>query len=342
MRRALPIGVAAAVVLLLVVAGGYTVYWFIAAARLPEGIGQWAKSLRRYQIDLSWQGLRVGGFPFAFRLEVSGVEFRDRAPVAQSTLRVARLTASAAPWNFSVWQLAAPDGLRETVGSGPLPSVTLSAHSAAASVLVADAGDTIVWLGLDQPAADAGVKLAARHAYVWLIMPGQPPQTDSEPAAKLAVDASDASLPAVPAPFHNPLDELAFAITVRGPVPTRLPPRRAAVAWRDAGGTADVDHFTLRSGVLKLTGSGTFALDRDLQPEGALSLAVEDYPALLEALVAAGRLRRDEAGFAGLALALLAKTGPDGEPEIATSLRMQDGEMFLGPVDIGPAPHIAW
>ena len=39
---------------------------------------------------------------------------------------------------------------------------------------------------------------------------------------------------------------------------------------------------------------------------------------------------------------MLAKAGPDGRPEIATSFTIQNGEMYLGPVKLGKAPRIDW
>jgi hypothetical protein len=340
MRRPTLYGLAA-VLLLAALAGGYTVFWYIAASRLEDGIGRLAAALRPHKIDLSWQSAQVGGFPLALRLDLRGAELRDRVPVTASVTRLPRLSAAAAPWNFSLWRLAAPDGVTLRAGDGPAPLATVTARAAAGSLLIPSAGGVKGWFDLEQPQADAGVKLSARQVHLWLILPAHPPKADSDPGLGFAVDAGEVMLPAVPPPFRNPLDELAFGITVRGPVPS-TPPKQAAAAWRDAGGTADVDHFTLRSGKLTIAGSGTFALDRDLQPEGSFSLAVEDYPALLDALVAAGRLRRMEAALARMALSLVAGNGPDGTPEIKTSLRLQHGEMFLGPVAIGPAPHIAW
>jgi hypothetical protein len=340
MRRSSLIGLAAAGLLLLA-AGGYTAFWFVAAARVEDGIGQLVAALRPHKVDLSWQSLRVSGFPLALRVALAGVELRDRAPVAASVTRLVRLKASAAPWNFRAWQLAAPDGLQITAGSGLMGLGTISAAAASGTLLVPAAGGVRAWFDLRQPHAGAGVTLAAQQARVWLILPAHPPKTDEEPAFGLAVDARNLMLPPLPPPFRNPLDELAFGITVRGAVPT-TPPREAATTWRNAGGTADVDHVALRSGALAIVGSGTIALDGDLQPEGAFSLAVEDYPALLDVLVAEGRLRRTAAKIARLALTLMAKPGPDGKPEVRTALRMQRGEMFLGPVAIGPAPHIDW
>jgi hypothetical protein len=53
-------------------------------------------------------------------------------------------------------------------------------------------------------------------------------------------------------------------------------------------------------------------------------------------------MRATDAGLARLALAVLAKAGPDGKPEIATAFTIQNGQMFLGPVKLGRAPRITW
>ena len=53
-------------------------------------------------------------------------------------------------------------------------------------------------------------------------------------------------------------------------------------------------------------------------------------------------MRSTDAGLARIALAMLAKAGPDGKPEIRTAFTIQDGQMFLGPVKLGKAPHLAW
>ena len=43
-----------------------------------------------------------------------------------------------------------------------------------------------------------------------------------------------------------------------------------------------------------------------------------------------------------MALGFLAKPGPDGRPQIVAPFTIQDGQMLLGPVKLGPAPRISW
>ncbi len=340
MRRPTRLGLAVAIVLV-AVSGAYSVYWVIAAGRIEDGIGQWVQSLRAQNVDLSWHAIRVGGFPVAFRVELSEARLRDRASTPNAELRVPLLSGSARPWNFRVWDLMASEGLSAAASLADGAVVTFAAGAVSGSVSIADEGGATLWLGLNELSADAGMRVAARGAGLWLVLPSHPPQMHSEPTIGVALDVRELILPTVPAPFRNPVDEIAVGVTVMGAIPAAAQ-RRAAAAWRDSGGTLELDHLALHWGTLRVTGSGTLALDADLQPIGGFSGAIAGYEELMTALVAAGRMRAADARLARLALAMLAKAGPDGRPEIATSFTIQDGEMYLGPAKLGKAPRIMW
>jgi hypothetical protein len=341
MRRPMRLGLAIAILLIAIFAA-YSAVWFVIAGRLEDGVVQWAGSLRAQNLDLSWRTIRVGGFPLALSVTLSGARLRNLATTAPNgEVQAPLLSGTARLWNLRVWQLTASDGLSGTAHLAGDAVATLSARAASVSVAVPDDGGATLWLGLTEPAADAGVHLAAREADLWLVLPSHMPQTHTEPAMGLAADVRGLSLPAAPAPFGATVDEIALGITVMGAIPA-APPRRAADVWRDSGGTLELDHLALRWGSVRVTGSGTLALDPDLQPIGGFSGTIGGYDELLKGLVAAGRLRPGDARLAGFALAMLAKTGPDGRKEIATSFTIQNGEMYLGPAKLGKAPRITW
>jgi hypothetical protein len=285
--------------------------------------------------------MHVGGFPLAFRVTLSEARLRDTATLPNGELDVPLLSGGARPWHPLLWQVAAPEGLSATASLAAGAVVTLTSRAASGSVAVSDEGGGTLWLSLGEPAADAGLHLAARDAELWLNLPSHPPQTHTERAVGVALDVRELSLPTVPAPFRNPVDEVSFGVSVMGAIPS-APARQAAAAWRDSGGTLELDHGALRWGALRVSGSGTVALDRDLQPIGGFSGAIEGFDELLKALVAAGQMRSGDARLAQLALAMLARAGPDGRPEIATSFTIQNGEMFLGPAKLGKVPRIVW
>jgi hypothetical protein len=209
-------------------------------------------------------------------------------------------------------------------------------------VLTADPeAGTSLWLNLGDVTAEAGEAVAIASAGAWVILPAKPPRSPAAPALGVALDLRQVQLPGMTSLLSDTIDELALGITVKGAVPSgKL--AQAVSEWRDAGGTAELDNLHLNWGGVGATASGTIALDRELQPIGGFFGAIQGYDQILTGLVQSGRMRAVDAGLARLALALLAKAGPDGKPEIKTAFTIQNGQMFLGPAKLGKAPRLAW
>ena len=341
MRRRTRLGLVIAVLLLIAGIGAYTAFWFIVAGKIEKGIAEWAQSAREQKIDASWRGLRVGGFPFAFRIELTEAALRNEEANPVAEMRMPWLSGSVRPWNFRVWHLTAPQGMNMVAGPEAKPVAKFSARAANGAVSVMAEGGVTIWLSLDEARLETSEQVSARAAHLWAILPPRLPETHSESNLALAADLREATVPQAPSPFRNLVDELAFGITIKGAIAAG-PPRQAATAWRDSGGTAELDNFVLQWGKLAITGSGTLALDAELQPIGGFSGAVEGYEDLMTALVTAGRMKPSDARLARIGLAMLAKVGPDGRPAIGTSFTIQNGAMLLGPAKLGPAPRITW
>jgi hypothetical protein len=341
MSRPLRLGLAVLVVLL-VVFGGYSAYWLILAGRIEDGVAAWQQSARAEKIDVSWRKLRVAGFPLAFRVEIEGAELRDGAISPPPELRVPGLSGTARPWDFAVWQLNASQGLwADLAGGGERPPLKLAARSATGTLSVEPDAKCTVWLRLDDASAEAGDRVAISSADAWIIVPPDSPRRRTDPSLAIAVDLRQVQMPVATQVLGDTIDRVAFGITVKGAI-AGGPLSRAFSAWRDAGGTIELDNLRLKWGGLGATATGTITLDQEMQPIGGFSGAIEGYDQILTALVQSGRMRASEAGLARLALTMLAKAGPDGRPAIATAFTIQGGQMFLGPAKLGKAPRIAW
>jgi hypothetical protein len=341
MRRSTRLGFAA-VVVLLVLSGVYTVYWWIVAGRIEDGVIAWQQSSQTRNIDASWQTLRVAGFPFRFRIELKDATLRDRALSPAPELRLPVLTGNARPWDFGVWRLDAPQGLAaDLAAAGRRPPLKLAAQIAQGTVALGPEGTTLLWLNFRDVSAEAGGRVPIKAADAWVSVPANPPQRHTEPSFRLALDLRNIDLPAAPPSFSETINDLAFGVTIQGAVPDG-PLVQAIAAWRDAGGTIELDHLQLNWGGLGATATGTVALDQDLQPIGAFSGGIEGFGTIILALVEAGRLNTTEAALAQIALSALAKKGPDGKPQITTSFTLQNGKMYLGPAKLGAAPRIVW
>jgi hypothetical protein len=341
MRRRTRFGLAA-LLILLVLSGIYTVGWLIFAGRLKDGFAEWAQSARTGKVEISWQEIAVRGFPAVFRIDIEDATFVDRAMDPAPELHISALSISAWPWDLRDWRLAVRGGLRaELAGLGSRPPVSLTAEAATGTLSATLADGAVLWLRLHAASLEAGDRIRTRLADIWVVLPPAPPQDHTEPLVGAAFDLQQVQLPASIRPFGDTIDDLAFGTTVKGVVPAG-PLREAVAAWRDSGGTIELDNLQLRWGGLEARATGTLALDQELQPIGGFSGAIEGYDQVMSALVQSGMMRASDAGLARLALTMLAKAGPDGRPQIATSFTIQNGQMFLGPAKLGKAPRLSW
>ena len=341
MRRSTRLGLAIIGVLLMI-AGGYTSYWFIIAGQIERGVIAWAQSARSDKIEISWQKLRITGFPETFQIELAAANLRDDALTPSPELRIPTVSATARPWDFADWQLTAREGFNADIAaSNEHAAAKLSVQTADGVVSIAQEGGWNLWLRAHNANLEAVSRILVNSADGWVIAPPEPARQHSEPLLTLAVSARQVTLPVGIEPFGDVIDEFDLGAAVRGAIPNgRLP--EALAAWRDAGGTIELDNLRLRWGPIDAMASGTMALDRELQPIGAFSGGIEGYDQILTMLVQRGQLRAGDASLARIALNMLAKAGADGKPEIRTAFTIRDGQMFLGPARLGRAPRLTW
>src|SRR4051812_32128221 len=167
--------------LLLVLFGAYTALWFFIADRMADEIVQWAERERQHKLDVSWDKLHVGGYPFAFRIQASGLRVRDPGRGRAAEARAPLIEASAYPWNFRSWALALPTGLTASTGPAEAPRATLTAQTVSGEVVRGAERDIAITLDLDHPVVDApgaetgGVRadgrVAAREAIISASVP---------------------------------------------------------------------------------------------------------------------------------------------------------------------------
>jgi hypothetical protein len=327
---------------LLVVGGGYTAFWFLVARRIEAGVVDWALSQRADKIDLSWQKMRVSGYPAAFRVDLGSAALRDGAITPSPELHIPVLSGTARPWDFADWRLAAPDGFTaDFAAAGRGAPAKLIAQTAEGVVSIEPKGGWTLWLTLGGTTVEAAAPVLVGSAHATLTVPPRPSRGHADPVMALAVEASQIKLPLGVGPLGDLIDELDFGATVKGAMPSGKLADAVAV-WRDAGGTIELDNLHLKWGALNATATGTIALDQELQPTGGFSGAFQGYDQILTALVQNGQMRASDAGLARIALTFLAKAGPEGKPEIRTAFKIQNGQMFLGPAKLGRVPRITW
>jgi hypothetical protein len=330
-RLGLPLGLFAIALLL----AGYGGYWAITAQRLQAGLEPWAEARRAEGYGVRWQEATVTGFPLAFRIEVSDASFTGMRP-EHYRATAPRLFLETRPWDLRHWHATAPDGaIFDT------EQITGAAKSAEGDIATRTAEGTLVALHAQDIAGhQAAAALRIGDARLRLTLPPKAPADHRDTALAARLDLEDVTLPAKVPAVGDKIALLSFDALLKGRIPAgKLP--EALAAWRDDGGTVELQQGALQWGALAVTATGTMALDEALQPEGALNATIRGQEQLVDAAVAAGRMRKGNAFLAKLALAALAHPAPDGHPEITVPMSVQDERLSIGPAKIA-VPHIEW
>lgn len=332
-RRWVRRGAAALIAGMLVAAAAYSGFWFYAAAQIKTQLGVLAASAKANKIDLTWQAAEVGGYPFRFRVRLTGLHVKAAAGIDAAA---PRFVASAQPGDLANWRFGIPGGLDAAVAGAV--SAKLSAKSATGAISLHPDGGSTVWLTLDKSTADTGIAslgtVSFDQAITWLILPAQSPKAATDPYLSVAAELRGVIVQMPPPPFSNHLDDVALGVAVLGPVPAGSL-SDAVSGWRGAGGTLKLDHGEIAWDKLDITGHGNVSLDSDLQPSGSLTLDVAGYDQLLTALSVAGLVAEKDVTPLKLGLAMIG-------PAISTFVTVKDGEVFLGPLNLGKAPKIEW
>jgi hypothetical protein len=315
----------------------YAAYWHIVAQQLRDGLEPWAEAQRAQGMTAEWDQVQISGFPTTFFFRFTKARFSATRPLPASVAAPV-LSVWAEPWNLRHWQFAAADGARldlDTIAAFDAERFDGTAIVDTAQALLIDASAaTIKGGGLAQSTA---IAVASAHIEI----PARAPAGHQDTALTATLQLTNMTLPVSVPSFGDKVSELSFAAQLKGALPPGALPA-ALAEWRDAGGTVELRSFRLHWGDLLVDASGTLALDRDLQPEGAFSATVTGQDAIVDLAVKTGSLRAENGGIAKAILGLLAKPGPNGEQAINVPFSVQQRRLYLGPAAVAELPHIDW
>ena len=178
-------------------------------------------------------------------------------------------------------------------------------------------------------------------------MPERPGRADEgrgpePPGPTIAVSLGEIEFGGTQSDVHGrAIEEASLTAKLIGPPPRDARAGSLAV-WRDGGGTVEIGDISIVWQKANGKGSGTVALDRDLQPLAALSIRIEGHADLLRMLVALGWVEKRDAGAIRLGLDLLARASTGQPDKIAVPLTVQNRRLFLGPISVMRLPRIDW
>jgi len=135
------------------------------------------------------------------------------------------------------------------------------------------------------------------------------------------------------------LDGITGAIELRGNPGTFA--LEDLIAWRDNGGTIDIERIQFERAPNKLIVKGTLALDADLKPIGAGTIDFAGLATFLNEQQKAGRITKSEANFFNLAILVLSKTTKQQEKSmIRIPITAQNGKFKIGSFSLFDLPGL--
>ncbi len=324
-------------------AGAYTVYWHVMSRQLETAFQDWLAQRRAEGVSIALGRHAIDGFPKRLRLAIDRLDvvWPGRRPIRW---QVPEVLADAKPWRLDRVRVRLFGVQRVTEGEGPDAIVTdLVTKRLEARVGLFRAGADLNVVAADFIAERDGQRLAAAGRFdldlVWRPLEGTNGKT-SPLRFDLGADAAELPAPWT-MPFGRNVQTLRLGGHVMGPLPAGSL-ETALKAWRDAGGTLEIQRLSGAIGPLRLETKGTFALDGEMQPEGAFSARAEGYLEAVEGLVDAGLMKPREGTAAKLVLTVLAKRPAGKTPYVETPLTLQDRVLSAGPLKLARVPRIDW
>jgi len=337
------------VVLVLVLLAGHALYWRWATQRLEQGFLAWAADRRTHGWVVRAGQPERGGWPLAASVSVPGLHVEGgQADIpdgfAWSAERVRLSVRLLQPRSLSI----AAEGMQR-LRLGDLPEIPYTADRLHADIplepgVPAHAADI---LARDLRAGMPSGKDATSGLTVGLLQVHgelRPAAPQGEPALAFTTSAEAIGLPpGLPWALGGRISSLSVNGALNGPLPRVPGLAHRATAWRDGGGTLEIQRLALGWGPLGITGSATLALDMRLQPMGTGNARIVGYADTLDALATSGVITRRAATAAKALAALIARVPEDGgKPEIEVPLTLQDRTLSIRQIPLARIPELIW
>ncbi|MBV8538180.1 MAG: DUF2125 domain-containing protein [Alphaproteobacteria bacterium] len=332
-----------AALLVLLAAAGWSLAWLRIADRTRGEVESWVAGRRADGLKVDYTTIAVTGYPLHWRVTVSQPNMAGAGPT-EWTWQGYAVEADLSPWSMREVPLRFPGDQRFSVGAGNVSETwTLSAARPNGRIAVDERGR------LDHLALDLGDRTLTRTDDVaptradHFTADAQLPRGEADHQTAvfdLALTLDNATLGRAPAQVlgtqvaHAELD-----LSFKGRLPGG-PLAKSIAAWRDDGGTIEINKVAVKWGPLDADGNGTLALDEQNRPLGAFTARWRGYDETIDALQATGQLKPFPAAAAKIALRALARQNKDGPDEVQIPLTAQDGRVFVAGIPLIPVPAL--
>lgn len=327
MRYYLLVGVIAAL------AAAWSGGWFYVADQVRADIQRRTDENTQAR-ELTYQGMEITGFPFRVQVNMRAPRIAVRGGPLPFRWETDQVKAVGHPWQprHILFDLTGQHQFEVNVGR-QWRNLILENGAAMASVETASNGRlkqlsldiNKLWLRIEGASALRGQRLQfhARPA------PGQSNGMD----LALRADALGVIEGALPASLTG-MPRTARLVDLQATV-TGLPGRAFTAGqlgrWREGGGTLEITAFHVQWGDMDISVTGSLALDNAMRPIGALTARIKGHDELLDMFLATGMMKKNAVAPARAVLGLLAAAGGG---VLSVPVRLQDGQLFLGPAPV--------
>lgn len=341
-RRRLRVPVIASLVVLLAI-GGWSVAWLQIADNVRGRVDGWIAARRAEGLKVDYSTIAVSGYPFRWHVTVTYPNMAGAGPTTW-TWQGHAVEADLAPWKRREVPLRFPGDQKFSVGRGDVAetwTINAAQPEGRAGIdergrlddLALDLGDVTLTPASDpQPThADHFTADAKLH---------RTPEGDLQDVFDLTLAMDNARLSHTPsAVLGTQVAHAELSLAFKG----RLPGGSLAAsiaAWRDGGGTVEINRAAVKWGPVDADGSGTLALDGQNRPLGAFTARWRGYNETIDTLQNMGKLKPFPAAAVKIALRSLARQNHDAPDEVKIPLTAQDGKLFVAGIPLFPIPEL--
>lgn len=342
-----------------IVIGGWSGFWFYAAHLTGEALAGWRLREAKAGNIYSCARESLGGYPFRIEVHCRGLnsELRNVVPPLQVDLAQLHVATQIYQPNLLIAELEGPLAIGE-IGKSPVMSATW--NLAQASLRGTPSAPERLSMVFDKPVVSdltAGIAkpFARADRMEWHGRIAEGSAADN-PVIEVVLRLAGASFPGLHAMAVTAIDA---DITAKLNGLRDFAPKPWAERFRDiqaAGGSIDIVAARVAQGETVAVGSGTLGLKANGHLDGQLRLTIAGLEPFLKAigiersapvdrlagaldrfLPGLGAAARAQAGagvIAGMAL-IGEQTMLEGRKAVTVPLRLADGAIYLGPIQIG-------
>ncbi len=333
------LSLAAGLAAIALAAAGYTVFWHSFAGNVLDDIRDWSAEREADGWTVNLGAVTTGGFPFSLTVRAGAVRLAGPASASRWQWDAPGITATARIWDPDRIMVNAPGVHRMAFDNGRF--VAEPAGAEAVLTWGRDGIDAAEWTLSAPTFTGPGGWIASARAIRGRMATLAPDDGAGPGSARAGYGfAVVIEAPELPGSLRLPPGGAGDRLSAEGSV-RNLPEFEGTLrgwleAWREAGGVIELQSVAVDRGASRVAGSGTFALDRHLQPEGAMTVEVAGIDGIIESLAGAKAI----SGLQALALRAALALGTGGKPRLPISL--QERQLSLGPLPVFKLAPIRW